>query len=89
MKFYNIRIYSIIVFISFSSVALCKNEELSENGRNNYAVLKRAYDKWESGLFGSRKLYRNRLNLLLIDMIGFNIETGGDYVISIPDVFET
>ncbi len=57
-------------------------------GRENYLLLKSAFDKWDSGLFGSRKYYRNRLNLLLSDMIGNDIVTARDFRISIPDVFE-
>jgi hypothetical protein len=59
-----------------------------QNKINNYYTLKKMYSNWDAGLFGSRKLYRNRLHRLLIDMIGENIQTGGDYKISIPDVFE-
>jgi len=46
------------------------------------------YINWDSGFFGSRKLYRNRLYRLLTDMIASEIQTGSDYVISIPEVFE-
>lgn len=56
--------------------------------RENYAELKKMYDKWDIGLFGSRKLYRNRLYRLLTDMIGRDIHTGQDYIVSIPDIFE-
>lgn len=63
-------------------------EELNQDGRENYLTIKRMYDKWDSGLFGSRRYYRKRLYRLLIDMIGRDIQTGKDYSIVIPDVFE-
>jgi len=61
---------------------------ISDEGRDNYLRLKKMYEKWNSGLFGSRKLYRNRLYRLLTDMIGSEIQTGRDYNISIYDIAE-
>jgi len=62
--------------------------DISINGRKNYSELKNIYDKWNNGLFGSRKYYRNRLFRLLTDMTGADIQTGKDYNVLIPDVFE-
>jgi len=77
-----------ITVIAFTLMADVCGEENSAKGRDNYAELKKMYEKWDSGLFGSRKLYRNRLYRLLTDMIGRDIHTGQDYIVSIPDVFE-
>ena len=63
-------------------------EDNSQNGRKNYLELKKMYYKWDSGFFGSRKLYRNRLYRLLTDMIGTDIQTGADFRIEIPELFE-
>ncbi len=57
-------------------------------GRNNYLQLQKMFLRWDSGLFGSRKLYRNRLNRVLIDMIDAEISTGRDYNISLPEILE-
>lgn len=57
-------------------------------GRNNYYLLQKMFARWESGLFGSRNLYRNRLNRVLIEMIDDEIITGHDYTVSIPEIIE-
>jgi len=75
----------IFTFLFISSVY---GEETSPDKGNNYLTLQKMYINWDSGLFGSRKLYRNRLNRLLADMINTEIQTGRDYKISIPEVFE-
>lgn len=78
----------LICFLSFFFISGLHGEDKSTDKRSNYFTLQKMYDKWDTGFFGSRKLYRNRLNRLLTDMIGKDIQTGGDYKISIPDVFE-
>lgn len=83
IKSFSILFILLLFFIS----DLCGAENFTEK-KSNYFTLQEMYDKWDAGLFGSRKLYRNRLNRLLTDMIGSDIQTGGDYKISIPDVFE-
>jgi len=77
----------LILLLTFFFIGEVNGEELSRKGRDNYILLKRAYDKWDSGLFGSRKYYRKRLNRLLIDLIDTEIATGQDFTISIPEVF--
>jgi len=62
--------------------------DTSGEGRDNYIRLKIMYEKWNSGLFGSRNLYRRRLNRLLTDMIGKEIQTGLDYNILFADSIE-
>lgn len=79
----------ILIFaLSIAIMADVHGEERKLNSRENYSALKKMYEKWDSGLFGSRKLYRNRLYRLLTDMIETDIQTGQDYRISIPDVLE-
>jgi len=84
----NVKAGIIIILLSFFCVIETRAENIKDNGSENYIVLKRMYDKWNSGLYGSRKLYRNRLYRLLTDMIETDIKTGRDYTVSIPDVFE-
>lgn len=84
-KFKSVILISVMFLMLISGLSGAENS--SENG-NSYPALQKMYDDWNSGLFGSRKLYRNRLNRLLIDMIGTDIRTGRDYIISIPEVFE-
>ncbi len=79
----------ILVFIlSFTIMAEAYGEDRTLKGRDNYTELKKMYDKWDSGLFGSRKFYRKKLYRLLTDMIGADMQTGRDYTVSIPEVFE-
>jgi len=88
--------YLLLVFFTFISTSLftfifinhgdC--EDLSSKGRINYYELKEAYDKWDLGLYGSRKYYRSRLNSLLTQKIGEYIRTEMDYNISIYDLVE-
>jgi hypothetical protein len=88
MPSYRIKSGVLILVLSFFVAIEAHGESLKGTGRANYRELKKIYDKWDSGLFGSRKLYRNRLYRLLTDMIETDIETGKDYKVSIPDVFE-
>ncbi len=46
------------------------------------------YDKWDCGLFGSRKLCEDRLYRLLVEMIDADILTGRDYNIPVKNVYE-
>ncbi len=78
----------LILFLSFFFISGLHGEGKLPDKRNNYFALQKMYSNWDAGLFGSRKLYRSRLHRLLTDMIGREIQTGGDYKISIPDVFE-
>lgn len=78
----------LIFALSLAVMTEVHGEEQKLSGRENYSALKKMYDKWDSGLFGSRKLYRNRLYRLLTDMIETDIQTGQDYRISIPDILE-
>jgi len=79
----------ILIFIlSLFFIIKVHGEDLSDKKRDNYLQLKRMYDKWDSGLFGSRKYYKKQLYRLLTDMIGADIQTGRDYKISIPDILE-
>ena len=68
------------LFINFINQGDC--EDLSSKGRINYYELKEAFDKWDAGLYGSRKYYRRRLNSLLNQKIGAYIRTEMDYKIS-------
>lgn len=76
----------IILLVAFNAEASLKSNETDQRG--NYLSLKRMYQKWENGCFGSRTLYRNRLYRLLTDMIGTEIQTGRDYNLSLPELFE-
>lgn len=78
----------LIIALSLAVMAEVHGEEKKSSGRDNYSALKKMYEKWDSGLFGSRKLYRSRLYRLLTEMIETDIQTGQDYRISIPDVLE-
>ncbi len=83
-----IKLYFLITFILIFVPSYINAGEITDNGRENYIRLKAMYEKWDSGLFGSRRYYRTILNRLLIDMIGCEIQTGQDYNISIMDVKE-
>lgn len=78
----------LIFIFTFLFISTAYGEETSPDIKNNYLTLQKMYIKWDSGLFGSRKLYRNRLYRLLTNMIDTEIQTGRDYKISIPEVFE-
>jgi len=80
--------YILIFFTSCLFISAAFGEDKSTDGRSSYLTLKKMYERWDSGLFGSRKLYRNRLYRLLTDMIETDIQTGRDYSVLIPDVFE-
>jgi len=88
MERYFFKLSILIFFISLLFMNAIYGEDKSPDGRSNYLTLKKMYINWDNGLFGSRKLYRNRLYRLLTDMIETDIQTGGDYRVSIPDVFE-
>ena len=84
--------YFLLVFFTFIFTSFFVNhgdsEDISSKGRINYYELKEAYDKWDLGLYGSRKYYRRRLNSLLTQKIGAYIRTEMDYNISIYDLVE-
>ncbi|PKL18965.1 MAG: hypothetical protein CVV49_03385 [Spirochaetae bacterium HGW-Spirochaetae-5] len=82
------RLYLTIFLLPLLIIPGLYGTESYPDKRNNYFTLQKMYGNWDAGLFGSRKLYRNRLHRLLTDMIGKEVQTGGDYKISIPDVFE-
>lgn len=88
MFFSKIKSCPLIIIFLFLFTTEIHALDASGDGRGNYLQLKVMYEKWNSGLFGSRKLYRNRLYRLLTDMIGCEIQTGQDYTVSVPDVFE-
>jgi len=88
MLFNYIKSGILIFIISLVVMVEAYSEDNPGKGRDNYSELKKIYDKWDSGLFGSRKYYRNRLYRLLTDMIDSDIQTGKDYSVSIPDVFK-
>ncbi len=88
MERYIFKSTILIFFICFIFISAGYGEDKPPDGRSNYLKLKKMYERWDSGLFGSRKLYRSRLYRLLTDMIEMDIQTGGDYRVSIPDVFE-
>jgi hypothetical protein len=44
----------------------------------NFLKLERLYEKWNSGLFGSRKFYERELRKYLGHLIYKNIETPGE-----------
>lgn len=77
-----------IIFIPFifSPLSDLYSEEAISKGLDNYLKLKIMYDNWDTGLFGSRNHYRNRLNRLLLDMIDSEILTFRDYKISADDI---
>jgi hypothetical protein len=64
------------------------SEDQSTIGRNNFYEIKEFYDKWDLGLYGSRKYYRGRLTRLLNKKIGKYIQTEMDYRISVNDMVE-
>ncbi len=78
----------LIIFILLLFISDLFGSENYQDKKDNYSLIQEMYKNWNFGLFGSRKLYRNRLNRLLTDMIGADIQTGGDYKVLIPDVFE-
>jgi hypothetical protein len=78
-----LTVYILIHFIYISIEAT----ELKE-AKKNYAVLHELYINWNEALYGLRTHHRNRLYSILTEMIGKEIETGVDYRILIPDVFE-
>jgi hypothetical protein len=51
----------------------------------NFLKLERLYEKWNSGLFGSRKFYERELRKYLGHLIYKNIETPGDFVVLSPE----
>ena len=78
----------ILLFFAFSIISNGYSEDLSSSGINNYYEIKEMYDKWDMGLFGSRKYYRGRLTRLLNKKIGTYIQTEMDYRISVHDMIE-
>ena len=75
-------------FFIFSLISHGDCEDLSSIGRLNYYELKEAFDKWDLGLYGSRKYYRSRLNSFLTKKIGAYVMTEMDYKISVYDLVE-
>jgi hypothetical protein len=57
-------------------------------GRLYYYELKEVFDKWDLGLYGSRKYYGKRLNTFLTKKIGSYLHTEMDYKISVYDMLE-
>jgi len=85
----NIRIFLIIFFafhIGFIYTITVADQD--SNAGNNYAIIRYKFNNWDSALYGVRSYHRRVLNNLLIDLIGRNIKTGTDYIISISDILE-
>jgi hypothetical protein len=85
------KIHKYFLFVLFFALLLFSHgdcEDLSSAGKINYYELKEIYDKWDLGLYGSRKYYRTKLNSLLNKKIGSYVQTEMDYKISIYDLVE-
>ena len=83
----------LLAFFLFSVISngdceVQSSEDQSSLGRNNFYEIKEFYDKWDLGLYGSRKYYRGRLTRLLNKKIGKYIQTEMDYRISVNDMVE-
>lgn len=60
-------------------------QEQSE-GRKNYEKLEELFQKWNEGLFGSRKYHQGKLNNYLITLVGKEIETDYDFIVVTPEL---
>ena len=81
-------VFSLICFILIASMPLSSESEgrgSTARGLAVYAGIKTLYNKWDLGLFGSRKYYRGRLYRHLVDAIGRDIVTDYDYILPMPD----
>jgi hypothetical protein len=81
----------IYIFVFFTFQAGFIYIEAADNikeAKKNYTIIHEKFLNWDNALYGIREYHRRKLYNLLIDMIGHEIETGMDYKISIPDVFE-
>jgi len=58
--------------------------ELTE-GEKNFFNLEAHYTKWSEGLFGSRRYHEGRLWRFLVKLIGKEITTGHDFMLSSPE----
>jgi hypothetical protein len=82
------RYFLLVLFFLFIFVGYGDSEDLSSTGRTNFYELKELYDKWDLGLYGSRKYFRSKLNSLLTKKIGSYIYSEMDYRISVYDMVE-
>ncbi|HPQ51944.1 MAG TPA: hypothetical protein PK253_01745 [Spirochaetota bacterium] len=64
--------------------------ETNKKETANFIELHSLYLKWSSGLFGSRKYYRQKMYMHLMDLLDKYIKTGFDYYLESPEaVYDT
>ena len=72
---------------------LCLPAAFAENDKKettNFIELHSLYLKWSSGLFGSRKYYRQKMYMHLMSLLDQYIKTGYDYYLESPEaVYDT
>ena len=72
---------------------VCVSEACAESGKSdavNFIELHTLYLKWSSGLFGSRKYYRQKIYVHLMELLDKRIKTGYDYYLESPEaVYDT
>ena len=82
------KYFLLVLFFTFSLISHGDSEDLASTGKLNFYEIKELYDKWDLGLYGSRKYFRTKLNTLLTKKIGSYIYTEMDYKISVHDMVE-
>lgn len=83
LKYFLLLFFLLLVLIGHGDC-----EDISSAGKLNYYEIKEMFDKWDLGLYGSRKYYRSRLLRLLNKKIGSYIHTEMDYKVSVYDMLE-
>jgi hypothetical protein len=63
-------------------------ESRAENvpdGLQNFFLIQNQYEKWRLGLFGSKHYHEGKLKKLLYKLLGKEITTGNDFMLSSPE----
>lgn len=79
-------------FNDITRKALCEEADVSnknsaseiEDARMNYLNIKEYYIKWQTGLYGSSRVYLRKLKSHLVSIIGKKIETDKSFIIKSP-----
>ncbi|MDY6935230.1 MAG: hypothetical protein SVZ03_13535 [Spirochaetota bacterium] len=81
-KLFNSHQLSPLAFLKFDNNLYALN---TNKAATNYLELEKLYIHWSEGLFGSRKYYRRLLIDYLINIVGEEILTDYNYIISSPE----
>jgi hypothetical protein len=71
-------------FLSAAAVSPAGAEEITD-GVKNFFTLRKLYLNWSGALFGGRHYNERKLNAFLVDLLGKEITTEYDFMLSSPE----